>query len=564
VLEAVPHDEDLASVDPTREERIAFQGLPARICWLGYGDRAKVGLAFNELVRTGKVKAPIVIGRDHLDCGSVASPNRETEAMKDGSDAIADWPILNALANTAGGASWVSFHHGGGVGIGNSLHAGMVIVADGTDAAAKRLERVLTIDPGMGVIRHADAGYETANQAAAELAALAAKRRFRARIWIAALALVLGAILLAVAFRSGAFESLRQAATSRHVEPVGAPDPALASAGALTRSEPPKPAPSPTPLPPVRRPGDEKRWVANPPVDSVAEPAPGAAMTLPFGESGESMRFRWIPAGEATLGSPDDERGRFTDEGPITRVELTRGFWIAETETTIEQFRRFAIAATYDTDAETNGKGARGLVGLDWRRGFDWGSPGFPQPDGHPVVCVSWRDASRFCDWLTANADGLAFRLPTEAEWTWAARAGATTRHWWGDDDEGALGRANGADLSVASHLPAGAAAPWNDKEAFTAPVDSLASNAWGLRGAAGNAAEWCRDWIDALPGGSLRDYEPAGPSFARVVKGGSWASPPAALRPAFRDKLDPDEARSDIGFRVVAVPVARAADPAP
>lgn len=162
VLEAVPHDEDLARWIRLAQERIAFQGLPARICWLGYGDRAKVGLAFNELVRTGKVKAPIVIGRDHLDCGSVASPFRETEAMKDGSDAIADWPILNALANCAGGASWVSFHHGGGVGIGNSLHAGMVIVADGTEAAARRLERVLTIDPGMGVIRHADAGYETA------------------------------------------------------------------------------------------------------------------------------------------------------------------------------------------------------------------------------------------------------------------------------------------------------------------------------------------------------------------------------------------------------------------
>jgi urocanate hydratase len=162
VLEAVPNDPDLARWIRLAEERIKFQGLPARICWLGYGDRAKVGLAFNELVRAGKVKAPIVIGRDHLDCGSVASPFRETEAMKDGSDAIADWPILNALANTAGGASWVSFHHGGGVGIGNSLHAGMVIVADGTEAAARRLERVLTIDPGMGVIRHADAGYETA------------------------------------------------------------------------------------------------------------------------------------------------------------------------------------------------------------------------------------------------------------------------------------------------------------------------------------------------------------------------------------------------------------------
>jgi urocanate hydratase len=149
-------------------KRIKFQGLPARICWLGYGDRAKVGLAFNELVRKGIVRAPIVIGRDHLDCGSVASPFRETEAMKDGSDAIADWAILNALANTAGGATWVSFHHGGGVGIGNSLHAGQVIVADGTDAAARRLERVLTIDPGMGVIRHADAGYETAKRVAVE------------------------------------------------------------------------------------------------------------------------------------------------------------------------------------------------------------------------------------------------------------------------------------------------------------------------------------------------------------------------------------------------------------
>ncbi len=168
VLEAVPNDPDLHRWIAMAQERIAFQGLPARICWLGYGDRARVGLAFNELVRTGQVKAPIVIGRDHLDCGSVASPFRETEAMKDGSDAIADWPILNALANCAAGASWVSFHHGGGVGIGNSLHAGMVIVADGTDAAAKRLERVLTIDPGMGVIRHADAGYETAIRVAEE------------------------------------------------------------------------------------------------------------------------------------------------------------------------------------------------------------------------------------------------------------------------------------------------------------------------------------------------------------------------------------------------------------
>ncbi len=143
-------------------ERVAYQGLPARICWLSYGERKRVGLAFNELVRTGAVKAPIVIGRDHLDCGSVASPNRETEAMKDGSDAIADWPILNAMINAVNGASWVSFHHGGGVGIGYSLHAGMVIVADGTDAAAKRLARVLDSDPGMGVARHADAGYDRA------------------------------------------------------------------------------------------------------------------------------------------------------------------------------------------------------------------------------------------------------------------------------------------------------------------------------------------------------------------------------------------------------------------
>ncbi|WP_437723303.1 urocanate hydratase [Sorangium sp. So ce861] len=168
VLDAVPGDPDLRRWIELAEQRIAFQGLPSRICWLGYGDRAKVGLAFNELVRTGRVKAPLVIGRDHLDCGSVASPFRETEAMKDGSDAIADWAILNALANTAGGASWVSFHHGGGVGIGNSLHAGMVIVADGTEAARRRLERVLTIDPGMGIIRHADAGYETAIRVADE------------------------------------------------------------------------------------------------------------------------------------------------------------------------------------------------------------------------------------------------------------------------------------------------------------------------------------------------------------------------------------------------------------
>ncbi len=147
-------------------EKVAFQGLPARICWLGMGEREKAGQAFNELVRSGKVKAPIVIGRDHLDTGSVASPNRETEGMKDGTDAVADWPILNALINTAGGASWVSFHHGGGVGIGYSLHAGQVIVADGTEAAARRLKRVLHNDPALGVIRHADAGYELAKETA--------------------------------------------------------------------------------------------------------------------------------------------------------------------------------------------------------------------------------------------------------------------------------------------------------------------------------------------------------------------------------------------------------------
>lgn len=150
------------------KEKIAFQGLPARICWLGQGEREKAGLAFNELVRTGKVKAPIVIGRDHLDTGSVASPNRETEAMLDGSDAVADWPLLNALVNTAGGASWVSLHHGGGVGMGYSIHAGMVIVADGTKDAEERLGRVLRNDPGMGVIRHADAGYEIAKETAAQ------------------------------------------------------------------------------------------------------------------------------------------------------------------------------------------------------------------------------------------------------------------------------------------------------------------------------------------------------------------------------------------------------------
>ena len=162
VMETLPDNEHLHRWLRLARERVQFQGLPARICWLGYGERAKVGLRFNEMVKSGQLGAPIVIGRDHLDAGSVASPYRETEAMRDGSDAIADWPILNALVNTAAGASWVSVHHGGGVGIGNSIHAGMVVVADGTPAMAARLERVLTTDPGMGVIRHADAGYETA------------------------------------------------------------------------------------------------------------------------------------------------------------------------------------------------------------------------------------------------------------------------------------------------------------------------------------------------------------------------------------------------------------------
>ena len=144
------------------QDQVAFQGLPSRICWLGYGDRAKFGLALNELVKSGEISAPIVIGRDHLDCGSVASPNRETEAMKDGTDAVSDWPILNALINAVGGATWVSFHHGGGVGIGFSQHAGVVIVCDGTDEAATRVGRVLHNDPATGVMRHADAGYEEA------------------------------------------------------------------------------------------------------------------------------------------------------------------------------------------------------------------------------------------------------------------------------------------------------------------------------------------------------------------------------------------------------------------
>ena len=168
ILELFPDDAPLRRWIEMAEARVPFQGLPARICWLGYGERSKAGLAFNELVRAGKVSAPIVIGRDHLDSGSVASPNRETESMRDGSDAIADWPLLNALVNTSSGASWVSIHHGGGTGIGYSQHAGMVIVADGTDLAAQKLERVLTTDPGMGVIRHADAGYERAIEVARE------------------------------------------------------------------------------------------------------------------------------------------------------------------------------------------------------------------------------------------------------------------------------------------------------------------------------------------------------------------------------------------------------------
>jgi len=168
IMQMFPENKGLLRWMKMAKEKIAFQGLPARICWLGQGEREKAGLAFNELVKTGKVKAPIVIGRDHLDTGSVASPNRETESMLDGSDAVADWPILNALVNTAGGASWVSLHHGGGVGMGYSIHAGMVIVADGTEAATKRLSRVLRNDPGMGVIRHADAGYELAKQTAKE------------------------------------------------------------------------------------------------------------------------------------------------------------------------------------------------------------------------------------------------------------------------------------------------------------------------------------------------------------------------------------------------------------
>jgi urocanate hydratase len=162
MIQLFPENEGMIRWIKMAQKRISFQGLPARICWIGQGEREKAGLAFNELVKNGKVKAPIVIGRDHLDTGSVASPNRETESMLDGSDAVADWPILNALVNTAAGASWVSLHHGGGVGMGYSIHAGMVIVADGTNDAASKLSRVLRNDPGLGIIRHADAGYDVA------------------------------------------------------------------------------------------------------------------------------------------------------------------------------------------------------------------------------------------------------------------------------------------------------------------------------------------------------------------------------------------------------------------
>ena len=168
VLETFPENEHLCRWIRMAGEQVAFQGLPARICWLGYGERHKMGLVFNELVRKGEISAPIVLGRDHLDCGSVASPNRETEGMKDGSDAIADWPILNALVNTTCGATWVSVHHGGGVGIGYAIHAGQVLVVDGTDEAAARIERVLTADPAMGIFRHVDAGYEKAERIAKE------------------------------------------------------------------------------------------------------------------------------------------------------------------------------------------------------------------------------------------------------------------------------------------------------------------------------------------------------------------------------------------------------------
>jgi len=168
VLDLFPDNEHLHRWINMAQERVAFQGLPARICWLGYGERDKAGLSFNDLVASGEVSAPIVIGRDHLDCGSVASPYRESEAMLDGSDAIADWPLLNAMINISSGASWVSIHHGGGVGIGRSIHAGQVSVADGTPLAAQKLARVLTNDPGMGVIRHVDAGYDRAIEVAAQ------------------------------------------------------------------------------------------------------------------------------------------------------------------------------------------------------------------------------------------------------------------------------------------------------------------------------------------------------------------------------------------------------------
>ncbi|MBP7892593.1 MAG: urocanate hydratase [Firmicutes bacterium] len=168
ILKEFAYDEHLVKWIQMAHDKVAFQGLPSRICWLGYGERARFGRIINDLVAEGRISAPIVIGRDHLDCGSVASPNRETEGMKDGSDAIADWPVLNAMLNAVNGATWVSFHHGGGVGIGYSLHAGMVIVADGTEAAARRLDRVLTGDPGIGVVRHADAGYEEAQEFARE------------------------------------------------------------------------------------------------------------------------------------------------------------------------------------------------------------------------------------------------------------------------------------------------------------------------------------------------------------------------------------------------------------
>ncbi|QSQ07889.1 Urocanate hydratase [Koleobacter methoxysyntrophicus] len=168
VLELFPDDRKLERWIKMAREKVHFQGLPSRICWLGYGEREKFGVAINEMVRKGELKAPIVIGRDHLDCGSVASPNRETEGMKDGSDAIADWPILNALINAVNGASWVSVHHGGGVGIGYSIHAGMVVVADGTPEMEERLRRVLTSDPGTGIARHVDAGYEKAIRIAKE------------------------------------------------------------------------------------------------------------------------------------------------------------------------------------------------------------------------------------------------------------------------------------------------------------------------------------------------------------------------------------------------------------